>query len=265
MTGRVILITGASSGIGRACAEHLSAMGERVIGASRRSVTAVGWSTLRMDVDDDASVMSGVESVVSEFGGIDAVVTCAGWGLAGAVEQTSIEEAREQLQTNFFGTASVVRAALPSLRARKGRIVLMGSIGGVIGLPFSAYYSASKFALEGWGEALALEVKPFGVHVTLVEPGNFRTDFTASRREVTVTGDDPYSRSRTKAIGVMARDELKAPDPSAVANRVASVLSAKRPPRRVTVGPLGERVGPWAKRLLPAAVFEAASASSLGV
>ena len=265
MPGKVVLITGASSGIGRACAELLSSKGYRVIGASRRSVTAVGWSTLRMDVDDDASVTSGVESVVSEFGGIDAVVTCAGWGLAGAVEQTSMDEARRQLQTNFFGTVSVVRAALPSLRAREGRIVLMSSIGGVIGLPFSPYYSASKFALEGWGEALALEVKPFGVQVTLVEPGNFQTDFTSSRRTVSVTGDDPYARAREKAIGVMERDELNAADPSSVASLVEVVLTAKRAPRRVTVGAMGERVGPWAKRLLPARVFEAASASTLGV
>jgi NAD(P)-dependent dehydrogenase (short-subunit alcohol dehydrogenase family) len=265
MTGKVILITGASAGIGRACAERLSNEGHTVIGASRRFVSGVAWPTISIDVDDDASVANGVDRVIAEHGGLDAVVTCAGWGLAGAIEQTSIDDARAQLETNFFGTVRVVRAALPSLRARHGRIVLMSSIGGVIGLPFSGYYSASKFALEGWGEALAWEVKPYGVHVTLIEPGNFRTDFTKSRREVAVTGEDPYLAARQKAIGVMERDELKGADPSAVAALVDKVLTATRPPRRATVGPMGERIGPLAKRLLPGRIFETASASALGV
>jgi NAD(P)-dependent dehydrogenase (short-subunit alcohol dehydrogenase family) len=265
MTEKIVLITGASAGIGRACAERLSGDGYTVIGASRRATPDARWSSITMNVDDDDSVAAGVESTIAEHGRLDAVVTCAGWGLAGAVEQTPLADARAQMETNFFGTVRVVRAALPSLRARHGRVVLMSSIGGIIGLPFSGYYSASKFALEGWAEALAWEVKPHGVRVTLVEPGNFKTDFTSSRRSVDVWGDDPYAEALKKAIGKMERDEMKGAAPSEVAVRVAAVLRARRPPRRLTVGPLGERVGPLAKRLLPARAFEAASASSLGV
>jgi NAD(P)-dependent dehydrogenase (short-subunit alcohol dehydrogenase family) len=265
MTGKVVLITGASAGIGRACAERLTTSGFSVIGASRRYEAGSPWPTISMDVDDDDSVSSGVQRVLTEYGELDAVVTCAGWGLAGAIEQTSIGDAKAQLETNFFGTVRAVRAALPSLRARRGRIIVVSSIGGIIGLPFSGYYSASKFALEGWAEALAWEVKPFGVDVTLVEPGNFRTDFTQSRREVEVTGDDPYLEARRKAISTMERDELKGANPSAVAMVVEKVLRSPRPPRRVTVGPIGERIGPLAKLLLPAKIFEQASASSLGV
>ncbi len=265
MTSKVVLITGASSGIGRACAERLTSSGFVVVGASRRYEVGSPWPTISMDVDNDDSVNKGVERAIAEQCGLDAVVTCAGWGLAGAIEQTSIDDARAQLETNFFGTVRVVRAALPSLRARRGRVIVMSSIGGMIGLPFSGYYSASKFALEGWAEALAWEVKPFGVDVTLVEPGNFRTDFTKSRREVDVTGEDPYLKARRKAISTMERDELKGADPSAVAAVVEKVLASPRPPRRVTVGPIGERVGPLAKRLLPAKVFEKASAASLGI
>jgi NAD(P)-dependent dehydrogenase (short-subunit alcohol dehydrogenase family) len=265
MTSKTILVTGASTGIGRACADLLSTRGYTIIGASRRPPSGVAWSAIEMDVDDDASVEVGVEKTLSEHGGFDAVVTCAGWGLAGAVEQTPLSDAKAQFETNFFGTVRVIRASLPALRERKGRIVLMSSIGGVIGLPFQSYYSASKFALEGWAEALAWEVKPLGVHVTLVEPGNFRTEFTGSRRTVETSGDDPYERACTKAVSVMEHDELEGADPSAVAKRVEKVLTTRRPPRRLSVGPMGERIGPLAKRLLPYRAFEAASASSLGI
>jgi NAD(P)-dependent dehydrogenase (short-subunit alcohol dehydrogenase family) len=265
MTGKVVLITGASAGIGLACAQHLFELENTVIGASRRTSAAHPWSSIEMDVDDDRSVTDGVESAITEFGGLDAVVTCAGWGLAGAIEQTPIDEARAQIETNFFGTVRAVVAALPSLRERRGHIVIMSSIGGTIGIPFQGYYSASKFALEGWAEALAWEVRPYGVTVTLIEPGNFRTDFTRSRRTVTVRGDDLYAAARTKAIDVMEKDELAGADPTAVARQVAKVLSSKRPPRRRTVGPRVERLGPMAKRLLPGRAFDAASASSLGM
>ena len=265
MDKKVVLITGASSGIGLACAVHLAAQDYEVVGASRRTTPDEAWTSVVMDVDDDASVAEAVGQGVRDHGGIDAVVTCAGWGLAGPVETTPLAEARAQLDTNFFGTVRVVTSALPSLRERKGRIVLMSSIGGVIGLPFQAYYSASKFALEGWAEALAWELKPHGVHVTLVEPGNFHTGFTGARRTVPADADDPYATAAAKAIATMERDEAAGAEPAGVAAVVAKVLTASRPPRRLSVGPAGERVGVIAKRLLPNRLFEAASASSLGV
>jgi len=262
---KTVLITGDSSGIGRTCAEHLTDRGFLVVGASRRTMPDTSWPQVVMDVDDDTSTADGVRQIVRDFDGIDAVVTCAGWGLAGSVEKTPIGVARAQIETNFFGTVRAVQAALPTLRERHGRIVLMSSIGGVIGLPFQSYYSAGKFALEGWAEALAWEVKPFGVGVTLVEPGNFRTGFTGSRRTVEVSGDDPYAEVSAAAIAKMETDELGGSDPRAVAEVVAKVLISSRPPRRLSVGPAGERVGVLAKRLLPNRLFEAASASSLGV
>jgi NAD(P)-dependent dehydrogenase (short-subunit alcohol dehydrogenase family) len=265
MDPSVVLITGASSGIGLACATLLAAQGADVVGASRRTTPDTAWASIAMDVDDDASVTGGVEQVVRDHGGIDAVVTCAGWGLAGPVETTPVAVARAQLDTNFFGTARVVAAALPSLREHRGRIVLIGSIGGVIGLPFQAYYSASKFALEGWAEALAWELKPHHVPVTLVEPGNFHTGFTGARRSIDASPDGPYAAAAAKAISTMERDELHGADPAGVAKVVAKLLSASRPPRRVSVGPPGERIGIAAKRFLPNRLFEAAAASSLGI
>ena len=220
-----------------------------------------------MDVDDDAAVHAGVERALSQHGRIDALVACAGFGVAGAVEHTAVAEAKAQLETNFWGAVRVVQAVLPVMRRQGGgRIVLVSSIGGVVAIPFQAFYSASKFAMEGFGEALAYEVAPFGITVTMVQPGNVKTDFTASRQMAAASStDDTYRAALDKAVGVMARDEENGVDASSVAAVVQRVLDKRRPPRRVSVGKAGERVGITAKRLLPFRVFESAAKSSLGI
>jgi NAD(P)-dependent dehydrogenase (short-subunit alcohol dehydrogenase family) len=264
--GKVVLITGASTGIGRACAERLHRSGWTVIGASRRAARPDGWQPLKMDVDSDEDVRTGVAAVLDEYGHLDALIASAGWGLAGAAENTSIDLAKAQLETNFWGTVRVVQCSLPAMRRQhSGRVVLISSLGGLIALPFQAFYSASKFAMEGYAEALAYEVQPFGVHVTLVEPGNFRTDFTASRHTVATSAGDAYAEAANKAITLMERDEANGSSPDDAAASVERVLSARHPRRRVTVGKLSERVGIPAKRLLPHRLFEAAASSSLGV
>jgi NAD(P)-dependent dehydrogenase (short-subunit alcohol dehydrogenase family) len=266
MNKSVILITGASAGIGRECANHLASSGWTVVGASRRGLSDSSWQGVVMDVDDDDSVTRAFDQVLTEHGAPSAVLACAGWGLAGAAEQSSIEDAMAQLNTNFWGAVRVVNAALPGLRERGGgHIVLMSSIGGILGIPYQAFYSASKFALEGYAESLAYEVAPFNVHVTLVEPGNFKTDFTAARRKVVVTDDDPYRAACEKAIALMERDEVNGADPADVAKVVEKILRSKNPPRRVSVGKLDERMGIMGKRLLPFRLFEKAAKSSLGV
>jgi NAD(P)-dependent dehydrogenase (short-subunit alcohol dehydrogenase family) len=264
---RVALVTGASAGLGRACADRLAAAGWVVVGASRRGTGGTGWAGLVMDVDSDDAVCGGVAGVLKQHGRIDALVAAAGWGVAGAAEDTSIIEAKAQFETNFWGCVRVVQAALPPMRDRgAGRIVLLSSIGGVISLPFQAHYSAAKFALEGFAEALAYEVAPFGVAVTLVQPGNFATDFTASRKiALAATPDSPYAAAMAKAIAVMERDERNGAPPGQVAATVQRVLDARKPPRRVSVGKASERIGVIAKRLLPFRVFEAAAKGSLGV
>jgi NAD(P)-dependent dehydrogenase (short-subunit alcohol dehydrogenase family) len=207
-----------------------------------------------------------VAGVIREHGRLDAVVASAGWGLAGPVELTPIDEAKAQVETNFWGVVRVVQSALPAMRDQHaGRLVLVSSIGGLIALPFQAFYSASKYALEGYAEGLAYEVEPFNIHVTLVEPGNIRTDFTASRRTV---GPDPsgaYAGAAAKAITLMEKDEMNGAPPESAATVIERVLDAKRPRRRVSVGKVGERIGIPAKRLLPHRLFEKAAASSLGV
>jgi NAD(P)-dependent dehydrogenase (short-subunit alcohol dehydrogenase family) len=264
---KVVLLTGASAGLGRACAERLDAAGWVVVGASRRGAAGGAGESLIMDVDDDTSVHDGVAGVIERHGRIDALVAAAGWGLAGPVEHTSIEDAKAQLETNFWGAVRVIQAVLPVMRAQgHGRIILMSSIGGIIGIPFQAFYSASKFALEGLGESLAYEVAPFGISVTLVEPGNFATDFTSSRRMSTASSpDNAYQVALEKAVKLMEHDELNGASPDEVASLIVKLLKARRPPRRVSVGKAGERVGLMAKRLMPFRLFQAAAKSSLGV
>jgi NAD(P)-dependent dehydrogenase (short-subunit alcohol dehydrogenase family) len=263
---KVALVTGASAGIGRAAADRLAGAGWTVLGASRRGTAGAGWEGVVADVDDDTSVRSCLDSLLAAHGRVDALVLAAGWGLAGAVEHTPMADARAQFETNFWGCVRVVQAALPAMRAQgSGRIVLVGSLLGLIGVPFQAFYAATKFALEGYGESLAYEVAPFGIHVTILEPGNIRTEFTASRRDVEAGGDDPYAAAVAKAVGRMEKDEAGGADPERVAAAVERVLAARRPPRRLPVGKLEERAGVFAKRLLPFRAFEAAAKPSLGL
>ena len=261
---KVVLVTGASAGIGLVCADRLAASGWTVVGGSRRGTGSAGWQSVTVDVDDDASVTAAVTDVVATHGRLDALVAAAGWGLAGPVEMTPLADAKAQFETNFFGVVRTVNAVLPTMRAQGGgRIIVMSSIGGLIGIPFQAFYSASKFALEGYGEALAYEVAPYGIDVTLVEPGNFKTDFTGSRKKLTELG--PYADATAKAVELMERDEQNGADPAGVAACVEKVLASRRPPRRVSVGKAGERVGIIAKRLMPFRMFEKAASGALGV
>jgi len=263
---RSVLITGASAGIGLACAEALRAAGWAVTGASRRGTAPAGCTGLVMDVDDDESVRAGVAGMLAQRGRIDALVAAAGWGVAGAVEQCPVAEAKAQFETNLWGCVRVVQQVLPAMRASGGgRIVLVSSIGGLIGIPFQAFYSSSKFALEGLGEALAYEVAPFGVEVTLVEPGNVKTDFTASRRIPQTATGPLYGPAFTKALGAMERDEANGVPAADVAAVVRRVLEARRPPRRVSAGKPTERVGLLAKRVLPFRLFQAGAKGALGV
>src|ERR1700690_3888092 len=145
MSKSVILVTGASAGIGRQCANQLSIAGWTVVGASRRGTSSASWGGVEMDVASDDSVTDAVDRVLAQHGRLNAVLTCAGWGLAGAAENTPMVDAKAQFETNFWGSVRVIHAALPTLREQRGgRVVLMSSIGGILGIPYQAFYSASK-------------------------------------------------------------------------------------------------------------------------
>lgn len=257
----VVLVTGASSGIGRACADVLARNGFTVYGVSRsmgEGTTEAGWTSLPMDVRDETSVIRSVERVVADAGQLDAVVNNAGVGIAGAVEDTSVEEALDLFQTNLFGILRVCRAVLPHFRARRrGTIVNVSSIGGRIALPFQGLYSASKFAVEGLTEALRMEVKPFGIRVVLVEPGDTRTEFTARRRLAAAAREREAYRDRfVRALQRVERDEREGGNPTAVARLILRILHHPNPRLRYTVGSPFQRLAVHARAVLPQRLFE---------
>jgi len=264
----VVLITGASSGFGKACAQHLGTKGYRVYGTSRRAIwnpapkrDSPGNGTFQMipmDVCDTASVDAGVGTILKASGRIDVVICNAGFGLAGSVEDSTVEEAKRQFETNFFGTWRVCRAALPHLRRQKASyLVIMGSLAGLMGIPFQAAYSASKFALEGLAEALRMEVKPWGVHVGLIQPGDFHTGFTRNRIKTTASGQNPtYAASFNRALAVMEKDERQGPSPEKIAHLVERIITHPAPRLRYTAGTMSQRVGALLKRVMPGRLFE---------
>ncbi len=274
---KVVLLTGGSSGIGLSIAEKLAREGYRVYAASRRA-GAVRNAPERngtaasadpgvllpgapipffMDVDDDRSVEDGIVEILSREGRLDIVICNAGFGVAGAVEETAVDEAEAQMETNFFGTFRVLRAALPILRRQGGgRVVAIGSVGGFVALPFQAIYSSSKAAVDALVSALAVEAAPFGIRCTLVQPGDIRTGFTAARRlcRQATDPDSPYSAAFRRSIGRMERDEQNGMSPDVLARCVSRILRRRRPPPKVTPGAFYRLVAA-AHRLLPTRFF----------
>jgi NAD(P)-dependent dehydrogenase (short-subunit alcohol dehydrogenase family) len=250
--GRSVLVTGASSGIGAATAARLAAHGFQVFGTSRspEARKLPGVCFVALDVRDDASVAKGVAEVLQSTAHLDALVCNAGIGIFGSVEEVPLAAAREQFETNFFGTLRVLRAVLPHLRSTgRGRVVIVGSLAGRAPIPFQAHYSASKAALDALSLALVNELHGTGVHVSLVEPGDIRTEFNDN----TAWGDparSAYGERLRRAEQVIRESLPRAPGPELVAATIERALTSRRPRVRYTVGP-DSRLVPLAKRLLP--------------
>jgi len=259
---KVVLITGASSGIGQACARHLARRGYQVFGTSRRPQPGAEepFEMIPMDVTDEDSVRQGVATVLARAGRLDAVVNNAGFGFGGALEDTSIEEARELFETNFFGMLRVCRAVLPHLRERRaGTIVNVSSLAGLIAQPFVGLYCATKFAMEGASEALRMEVRPLGIHVVLIEPGDTRTAFTANRRRTQASqAASPYVDNMQRALAVIEHDEQTGASPEAVARLLERILRSRSPRLRYPVASTFQRFAAVARKVMPGGLFEQA-------
>ena len=236
-TKRTVIVTGASGGIGLAIASELSRSGWRVFGTMRRpDQTKHGHDALALDVSSDDSVQIAVAEVLRRTGRIDAIVNNAGVDLIGAVEETTVQEASKIFETNFFGVHRLIRAVLPSMRARRsGRIVTIGSIAGFLPTPFNAFYSASKHALEGYCESLDYEVRPFGVRTTLIEPGFIRTDLR-TKKGATAEALNAYGAVRARVGDGFDRGVSEGIDPARVATLVRKVVLSDDPKFRYLVG-----------------------------
>lgn len=257
-SGDVVLVTGATSGLGKACAERLASKGFRVYGTGRNPTVSEPGSfvLLKLDIMDDASVGTAVREILAREGRIDAVVCNAGYGIAGSVEETPLSEAKAQFETVFFGTLRTIQAVLPSMRASGGgRILVIGSMAGLAAVPFQSLYSSAKFALEGLVEALRMETRGFGIRCAIVEPGDHRTGFTDARKKSAVPGS-PYAPVMDRCLGVMEKEERNGADPGDMARLVERILRTDTPRVRYMVGPGFQKLAMVLKRLLPSRAFE---------
>jgi NAD(P)-dependent dehydrogenase (short-subunit alcohol dehydrogenase family) len=243
---RVWLITGASSGFGHAIAKAALAAGDTVVGAARRPAALADLEasapgrvrSIRLDITDAERIRAAVAEVVDGHGRIDVLVNNAGRGAVGAAEETSDGELRDLMDLHFFGPAALTREVLPHMRERgTGAIVQMSSMGGRFSFPGVGAYSATKFALEGWSEALAKEVERFGIRVLIVEPGAFRTSFNASGALLLSKRIPAYSDQIDTVRNTLADDDGKQPgDPAKAAAAILQALDSDVPPLRLALG-----------------------------
>ncbi len=257
MTDRVVLVTGASSGIGRAIAARLAGAGYRVFGTSRNPQAAAvlpGVTMLPLDVTDQASADACVAAVLAAAGRLDVLVNNAGIAVVGAVEEVTLADARRQFDTNFFGAFRMIQAALPTMRGqRSGAIINISSVAGLLAIPFGGLYSASKFALEGLSESLRAELAHLGIRVVLVEPGFYKSDLvqeaTLNQRRI-----DDYGAVESRVLQQLRAIEAASPPPTAVAELVLTLIGQPAPALRHAIGK--EKIFVTLKRFLPAALFE---------
>ena len=254
----IILITGITSGFGKAMASRLQADGHKVYGTHRKECERIpGVTYIKADVQTPESIDETVKTVLDAEGRIDVFINNAGMGIGGSIELATDEEIRLQMQTNFMGMANVCREVLPAMRKQRcGKIINISSIGGVMGLPYQGYYSASKFAIEGYSEALAAEVRQFGIRVSLVEPGDFATNFTASRRnsESTMQNED-YRESYSLSLAIIEKEENGGLQPSVLAKKICKIVDAKKPRLRYVVANFEQKLSVLLKRIVPGNFF----------
>ena len=250
---KVIIVTGASSGFGKAIAERLASNGHTVYGICRREMEHETIQYRQGDVRDIERIEQIVSEIYSKEGRIDVLINNAGMGLGGALELTSWEEIKLQMETNFYGCVNVCQKVLPYMRKqRKGRIINFSSIAGIEGIPYQGFYSCSKFAIEGFSEALSAEVKRFGISVSLVEPGDFATGFTAVRVNSEATLKDPdYGPVFARVRERFEKEEIGGLKPDFLAKKVEQIVNAKHPRLRYCVANLEQKLSVILKHIIP--------------
>lgn len=245
LMNKVILITGASSGIGKETAKRLINQGFTVYGAARRTdkmedLKELGVHLISMDVTNDASMVAGINTLLDNEKRIDVLVNNAGYGSFGAVEDVPLSEARYQFEVNLFGMARLTQLVLPVMRAQhSGRIVNISSIAGKIGEPHGAWYHATKFAVEGWSDSLRMELKQFGIDVVIIEPGPIKTEWNTIAREnlIKASGSSAYKDLALKHVEMLKKiDEKMGAKPIVIAKTIEKAILSHNPKTRYATG-----------------------------
>ncbi len=255
--GKIALVVGASSGVGKACADYLLSKGFTVYGTSRKAKFGDIRDKIMMiplDVTDEESIKQAVEYIYQKEGAIHVLINCPGYGLAGSVEDITTKEAIDLFNTNFFGIMSCCREVLPIMRNQQdGLIVNITSVAGFISIPYQSMYSASKYALEAMTEALRIEVKPFKVRVSMIAPGDMKTNFV--RVYAKNSANSVYKDRCDKAIESMIKSEENGPGAEVVVRELKKIINKKNPSIRRVVGWQYKLIG-LLVRLLPKKVVE---------
>ncbi len=270
---KVIFITGASSGIGKATALQLINEGHTVYGAARRvekmqDLADAGGHAIKMDVTDDAQIEAGVHKIINEQGKIDVLVNNAGYATYGSVEETPIADARRQFDVNIFGLARLTQLVIPHMREQQsGKIINISSMGGKIYTPLGAWYHATKHALEGWSDCLRLELKQFGIDVVIIEPGAIATEFGEVLMDPMVerSGEGPYGKmvkSVAKAVEESYEKEGASSPPSVIARAISKAIQSNKPKTRYVAGKLAKPLL-FVRRYLGDRIFDKAVMSQI--
>ena len=256
---KVILVTGASSGLGLATANALAAQVHTVYGTSRdvTRIKDVNFNPLAMDVTDDASVNAAIDKITKAEGKIDVLVNNAGNGITGPLYAMPVDLAKKQFEVNFFGVVRVCSAVLPGMIEKgKGLVINISSLAGLFGLPYQGLYSASKFAIEGYSESLRMELQNTGVKVTVLNPGDFKTDFTGNREKAPFTLNNEKLKGEFEAaVAAMEKDESIGASPDKLAAQVCKIVNSSKPAHSYLVGAIGQTIVPTLKKVLPGSIF----------
>ncbi len=257
--GKVILITGISSGFGKETASLLVKNGHKVYGTVRKPAeTDPLVQMLNMDLTDPESINLAVKTVLTKEGRIDVLINNAGMHSGGPIETLPVETIRLQMDTNFMGMVLLTKVVLPVMRKQGGgTIINFGSIGGLMGLPFQAFYSAGKFAIEGFSEALRMEVSSFNIKVVVINPGDFHTNNSQNRRGflAPTNENDPYHSQFEKTLSIIEKDESKGWNPSRLAKKLVKIVESTNPKQRYIIASTEQKLAVLVKKLLPGRIF----------
>lgn len=256
---KVVVITGGSSGIGKSVGEFLSDKGFTVYGTSRNPerITNSRFPLLALDVRNKESIQKAFAEVIAKSGRIDVVINNAGVGITGPIEEIPTEEIRNNFETNFFGPIEVMKAALPQMRAQKsGLIINITSIAAYMGLPYRGIYSASKGALELITEAIRMEVKSFGIHITNVAPGDFATNIASGRYHAPVISGSAYEIPYGNTLKMMDEHVDSGSNPNEMAEAIFKIIQTPNPKIHYKIGVFMQKFSIVLKRILPDKVYE---------